>query len=137
MKYPVRIMNPKRDLLSRQKIIDIFKMANQRDRLIILLMSKYGMRCREIARFNIEDIGYLEIYTPRKIIFPDSLEMVMLDNYLGGRRKQKGPVFLSESKFNKGQRLSSDAVSRIIKRNLRKINIDTPRITSQSILPIQ
>lgn len=116
-----------------------------RDRAILHLMVSTGIRCCEVSRANVEDIG---VKSEQKILYvqgkkrdakddfvtlaDDTVELI--NSYLKSRSgKLNGPLFVSESRYNKGERMSPDSISRLVKRHLKAIGEISPRLTAHSL----
>jgi site-specific recombinase XerD len=126
-----------------QKIIITAK--SLRDRAILHLMISTGIRCCEVSRANVEDISIIKdqkvLYVRGKkrnakddfvTLAEDTVQLITL--YLKNRKvKLNDPLFVSESRFNKGERMSPDSISRLIKRHLKAIGEISPRLSGHSL----
>lgn len=126
--------------------IDTKIIIGKRDKLMIALMLTNGLRTCEINRINIEDFDkegeQSVLYVQRKgrtdkrerVAIPAVIEE-LLEDYLADREfEMKDPLFLSHAFCNREPvRLSKATISAIVKRRLRTIGIDDPKITAHSL----
>lgn len=157
LKKRVKIsVNHKKDALSVNQANKLLKsvkgdkVKNLRDRAIIALMLTTGIRSIEVVRADFCDIRLLEgknyLFVQGKgrsekaecvLIAPKVMEMI--NQYLRARARATGkigkkePLFVSTSRRNKGARLDTQSIRKMIKCNLRSIGIDTPTITCHSL----
>lgn len=144
--------NHKKDALSPEQCrelvanVDGNSVKNLRDRAILTLMTTAGLRTIEVVRANVGDIrferGKVFLYVTGKG-HADADEKVLLSRqahkaireYLKARGKvqSSAPLFVSTSRRNSGARLETQTVSRLVKRNLRGIGLDSPRLTAHSL----
>lgn len=147
----------KRDALTldgQRKILEIPDrdgLRGARNYAVIALMLTGGLRCMEIVNANVEDIA---IYgdSPRIFILgkdrdekADSVEipietLAAIRHYLKLRARSEGraptgsaPLFASVAPRNHGQRMTTRAVSGIVKEALREAGYDTPRLSAHSL----
>jgi integrase/recombinase XerD len=134
------------DLLLRS--INRQTISGKRDYAIINLMVNTGMRCTEISRMDLLDIkpekkgfriaiqGKGHINKDRSNYIPESI-MFPIHNYLIERSDLDGtnnpPMFINHSFYSKGLRFTQLSISKIVKRYLRLIDIDNPKITAHSL----
>lgn len=123
----------------------VLSIENPRNRAMILLMIATGLRTVEIARTNIEDmrnVGENTIlmiqgkgHTSKDDFVKVPFEVVEeIQTYLAVRKAKIGdPLFASESNNNRGGRMVTGSISRIVKTCLRGVDIDDPRITAHSL----
>ena len=118
----------------------------KRDRAILALMSSTGLRCIEVNRADVADMisqfgkTYLLIQgkghsaKDAKILLPAQVESLIRD-YLSSRGSYAGtePLFASTANRNRGARLSTQSISKMVKRNLRGLGLNTPRLTAHSL----
>ena len=122
-----------------------------RDRAMYTLMTTCGCRCVEVARANVEDIvdrrGKTFFYLQGKgrddrteCVEVPSPVLKMIRAYLDAREQAAGaslspssPLFASVSNRNKGGRLSTTSISRVIKTAFRANGFDSPRLTAHSL----
>ena len=50
-----------------------------------------------------------------------------------GSAQVKAPLFVSTSRSNFGQRLTTQSIRKMVKRNLRAIGLDSPRLSAHSL----
>lgn len=157
LKNRVRISNNhKKDALSVSQAKDLQRaikgnnLKALRDKAIVALMLSAGLRCIEVCRADYCDIRQIEgscyLFVQGKGKF-DKSDCVLLapkvytliQNYIKARKAngekvlKNSPLFVSTSNRNKDGRLKTQAVSRMIKSNLRAIGIDTPSISAHSL----
>jgi integrase/recombinase XerD len=131
-----------RDLLNQ---IDTSTVLGKRNYAIINLMARTGLRTMEVVGANVGDIrqngGEALLYVQGKgrnskdsfvILTEKSLSPIL--DYLGARGKadHEDPLFVSFSDRNKDQRLTTRTLRMIVKKNLRNINIDNPKLSAHS-----
>ena len=132
-----------RDLLGS---IDRSTLNGKRDFAIISLMLTTGMRDIEISRANIEDIRTLgnakALYyqgkgrsekSKFKKLAP-AVELAIRD-YLKARGKadKKEALFTSTANRNKGERMTTRSISRIVQTRLVAIGLDSDMLTAHSL----
>lgn len=117
-----------------------------RNRAVLTLLITAGLRTVEVIR---ADVGDIRFERGKKFLYvqgkgrSDRDEKVLLskqtvkaiDEYLRARGtiKSNEPLFVSTSRRNKGARLDTQTVSRLVKRQLRAIGFDSPRFTAHSL----
>ncbi len=123
----------------------VLSIENLRDRAMTLLMISTGLRCIEITRANIEDmrnVGNDTILMVQGKGHTSKDDFVKLPSeiveeiqvYIATRTVKVGdPIFSSESRNNMGGRMASGTISWIVKKYLRGIDIDDPRLTAHSL----
>lgn len=141
-----------KDALSKEQALTLLTSIDQttiqgkRDYAILSLLCRTGLRTIEIVRANIEDIrninGKTVLFVQGKgrdskdepIILTAGTE-TPIRNYLSARGKLEpsAPLFPSLCTKNKGKRLTTGSVSRIVKESLRAIGINSPRLTAHSL----
>ena len=122
-------------------------LIGKRDYAIIQLMCTTGMRCVEVSRMDVDDIkpqksGYMielqgkgHINKDRYIHIPETI-MLPIHNYLVERddlSKSNPPLFVNHSYCNKNGRFTQLSISKIIKKYLRAIDINSSKITAHSL----
>jgi len=119
----------------------------KRNRAIIKLMVYTGLRCIEIRRLNYGDIKHLpdrtfiQIWRKGSREAGDSLPLPQtveksINDYLDSRIDlitEKTPVFISHSPRNKGNRLQTQYISKMIKAHLRKIGLTSRQYSAHSL----
>lgn len=117
-----------------------------RDKAILCLMTTAGVRTVEVVRANVGDIrferGKVFLYVTGKghneaddKILLSKQAHAAIRAYLKARGKVSAsdPLFASTSRRNKNARLETQTISRLVKRNLREIGLDSPRLTAHSL----
>lgn len=118
----------------------------RRDRAIIALALTAGLRTCEISRADVADLrsdgccGYFMDVQGKGRIQKDAVVRVapavarLIDEYLTlrGEVKDNAPLFVSESNQNRGERLSTQSVGKMIKRMMKAVGINDKRITAHS-----
>lgn len=117
-----------------------------RDYAIINLCVRTGLRCIEIIRANVGDITYIGEH---RVLMVQGKGRVEKDNfviltdaaykplaaYLSTRKNiaANAPLFVSESNRNNGGRMTTRAVSGLIKDALRGVGLDNRAFTAHSL----
>ena len=149
VKSPARKQQFKKQALSIDqtvKLLDHLKSQALRDYAIINLMVRTGLREIEIVRANIEDISYkggkrvLNIQGKGRrdkdnfvILTEKSYKPIAEYLETRGRAKTTEPLFISESSYNKGERLTTRTISYIAKEGLKAIGINERSFTAHSL----
>lgn len=121
-------------------------LKNLRDRAILSLMASTGLRCIEVSRADVADMihefgrTYLLIQgkghsqNDSRVLLPAQVETLIKD-YLAdrGNVSADAPLFASTANRNRGQRLSTQSISKMVKANLRAVGFDTPRLSAHSL----
>ena len=120
--------------------------ASARNRAIISLMLHTGLRDIEVTRANVGDMGQASGFKVLHVQGKGREEadafvklspavQAALNEYLALRndRSLSAPLFTSLSNNNRGGRLTTHAVSSVVKSALRQIGIDDPRYTAHSL----
>lgn len=121
-------------------------LKSKRDKAILALMASTGLRCIEVCRADVADMihefgrtylliqGKGHMQKDAKILLPAQVEALIRD-YLDERKDvtADAPLFVSTAKRNRGQRLSTQSISKMVKFNLRAVGFDTPRLTAHSL----
>jgi len=120
-------------------------MTGLRDFAIINMMVRTGMRCVEVSRADVRD---LIIEDDDWIIYIQGKGHVDKDRALGlsdmvvdpikkyiseNNLQEDSPLFLNHSNISNGTRITTLTISKIIKRYLRVIGVDSKRITAHSL----
>lgn len=144
--------NHKRDALSADQckaLVTSVKgnsVKDLRDRAILSVMTTAGLRTVEVVRANVGDVrferGKVFLYVQGKG-HSQADEKVLLSRqahkaitaYLKARGKVKPtePLFTSTSNRNKNGRLDTQAIRKMVKKNLRGIGFDSPRLSAHSL----
>lgn len=132
-----------KDILS---MIDIATIQGKRNYALINLMARTGLRTIEIVRANIEDMkqegGEALLFVQGKgrdskdefvVLTEKTLKPILV--YLRTREKAdpKAPLFVSLSDRNKGQRLTTKTLRGLVKELLRKIDVDSSKLSAHSL----
>lgn len=117
-----------------------------RDYAILTLMLTCGLRTIEVIRADVNDLkpfgngsalyvqgkGHDEKDEP--VIIAEAQEII-LRQYLKDRKAQDGsePLFTSLANKNKGERLTTKSISRLVKQHLLAAGLDSERLTAHSL----
>lgn len=117
-----------------------------RDYAIVNLCVRTGLRCIEVVRANVSDITYIG---EQRVLMVQGKGRVERDNfvvltdaaykplaaYLNSRKNTdtNAPLFTSESNRNNGGRMTTRAVSGIIKAGLKNVGLDNRAFTAHSL----
>lgn len=119
--------------------------GGKRDFAILALCATCGLRTIEVVRANVED---LRTVSGSPVLFlqgkgrEERTEFVKLSptveglirEYLASRGAKEGePLFTSLAHNHQGERLTTRAVSGMVKQALRKCGYDSPRLTAHSL----
>lgn len=144
--------NHKKDALSTEQCADLVtnvkgnSLKDLRDKAILTLMMTSGLRTIEIVRANVDDIrferGKVFLYVmgkghsdvDEKILLSKQAQTAIRE-YLKARGKSQAadPLFVATSRRNAGARLETQTISRMVKKNLRDVGLDSPRLTAHSL----
>lgn len=118
----------------------------KRDYAIINLMVRTGMRCIEVTRVNVQNLtkegnhwiidiqgkGHWAADRPlgltERVVAPIKEYLNQIDDI-----NESSPLFHNHSYVSHGTRITTLTISKIIKRNLRLIGIDSSKITAHSL----
>ena len=131
---------------NKQNRIDLVKQEALRNRAIIEIALSCALRMVEISRADIQDLTNKSsgtvLYIQRKgetdknypMPIPEPLEKTSRE-YLStrGRLDDTAPLFASTSNRNKGGRMTTQSLSRIIKTAFRNAGYDSDRLTAHSL----
>lgn len=137
----------KKDYLSQEQAKELIASANSpRDKAIIFLAITCGLRTIEISRANIEDLtiknGLSVLYVQGKghkdkadyVQVPYQVEKTIRDYLLVRKNIEPlSPLFCSESDRDQGGRLTTRSISRLIKNAMKRVGLDSPRLTAHSL----
>ena len=142
------LMQLKTATQDKQKL-DRQVLSDKRDYAIVRMMLKTGARMIGLSRADVRDWsqkggkvvlrlqekGHKGKDEPK---YPDPRTVKAVNKYLLARRAIGGvtesdPLFMSHGNRNLHGRLTTHTISRMVKRNLRQIGIDDPRITAHSL----
>lgn len=142
----------KKDALTTEQCAELVKNVkgnsekNLRDRAILSLMVTCGLRTIEVVRANVGDIRFdrgkffLNVQgkghsaADERVLLPKQVHKAIM-SYLKirGNVKANDALFVATSRNCRGQRLQTQSVSRMVKRELRAIGLDSPRLTAHSL----
>ena len=142
----------KKDYLTSKQVkqvleqVDRTTLKGKRDYAILTLMITAGMRTIEVSRADIEDLRTLGdntvLYVQGKgrqekaeyIKIPAPTEKAIRD-YLKARGTVEGtqPLFTSTSNNNSGSRMTTRAISGLVKEHLKGAGFDSERLTAHSL----
>lgn len=147
-----RIRGFKKDSLTVDQVRDLLasiegeSLAGKRDFALLNLLIRTGLRTIEVIRADVKDIrqqgGVALLWIQGKgredkdqfvILTKESLRP--LYEYLKARKNKskKAPLFTSISNRNSGERLTTRTMRGIVKDRLRKIGIESDRLTAHSL----
>jgi len=132
-----------KELLSQ---FDTSILRGKRDFAIVNLMARTGLRTIEVVRANVEDLkqegGEALLFIQGKgrdskdsfvVLTEKSLKPILVYLKARGTIDPKEPLFSSLSDRNKGQRLTTRTIRQIVKEYLRKININSKKLSAHSL----
>ena len=128
------------------KSFDTTTLTGLRDKAMVALMLCCGLRTIEISRANIQDLaktyGRTALYVQGKgrtdrrecVMIPAPVEK-MINEYLSARGNvdPTEPLFGGVGNRNKGGRLTTRSISRIVKTAFRANHMDSKRLTAHSL----
>lgn len=141
-----------RDPLSLQQVEEVLSSIDRsseegcRDYTLMSLLARCGLRTIEVSRADIGDIrqqsGEALLWVQRKghdskdeyvLLVPEMLERLRfyLRTYRKGARPEE-PLFVSCSDRNRGARISTASIRVMVKKHLRRVGIDDPRLSAHS-----
>jgi integrase/recombinase XerD len=142
----------KKDYLTPTQVKRVFAGIDQttekgkRDFAILALMVTTGLRTVEVTRANIEDIRNVADFTALFVQGKGRTEKSeyvklappierALRAYLQdrGEKEETAPLFSSEANRNRGKRLTTRSISRIVKERLQAVGLDSNRLTAHSL----
>lgn len=124
--------------------IDTSSIEGKRNHAMLLLMLTTGLRTIEVSRADVRDIqpngkntvlrvwGKGHADKDAKVRLPEAVEKVLRDYLRDRHAKPTEPLFTSTANRNRGQRITSNSISRIIKTIFREAGYDDPRLTAHS-----
>lgn len=142
----------KKDALTATQSAELFRSVDgddlkaRRDRAILSLMLTAGVRTIEVSRADVQDLRYVngECYLfvqgkghsakDQSVKVAPQVEAI-LRAYLSARGvvADDSPLFISMANRNRGARISTQTVSRMVKAKLRGIGLDSRRLTAHSL----
>lgn len=142
----------KKDALTCEQCSELVKnvkgstLKDIRNRAILSLMTTAGLRTIEVSRANVGDIrferGKTFLYVMGKghdcadeKVLLSKQTYKAISQYLQARggAQMSEPLFVSTSRSNRGARLSTQTIRKMVKANLRAIGLDSPRLTAHSL----
>lgn len=150
------VKTPKRKTTDTQKqhltdtqsaeLLAHFESISLRDYAIVNLMLRTGLRTIEVVRANVGDISFrgeqrvLEVWGKGADGKDDYVALtdkayLPIANYLATRKGAKAgePLFASNSRQNKGERLTTRTISHLCKEGLKAIGLDNHKFTAHSL----
>lgn len=141
-----------KDSLEPEQVIEILQAIEtdtekgRRDKAIISLMVSTGLRTIEVSRANVKNLHpkgrktFLDVWGKGQdgtngSVMVHPYIMSVLSSYLRLRTDKKGssPLFTSTANENKGERLSTRTISKIVKERMKAVGIDVPTLTAHSL----
>lgn len=140
-----------RELIESVKPENKDDLQNLRNRAVIMLMSISGLRCCEVIRADVGNLTtsggkvFLHVWgkgcdSANARVLVSKQTFAAIREYLKARGIRVGdknfadaPLFASTSRRNFGQRLSTSTISHMVKKSLRGLGYDTPRLTAHSL----
>jgi integrase/recombinase XerC/integrase/recombinase XerD len=126
--------------------VDCSTLQGKRDFALLNLLVRTGLRTIEVIRANIEDIrqegGEAVLWIQGKgrdakdaFVLLTNETLAPIYDYLQARGEAEDgdPLFTSASDRNRGERLSTRTIRRIVKDHLRKIGLNSGRLTAHSL----
>jgi len=116
-----------------------------RDYAIINLMVRTGMRCIEVARADVKDLkkekGQWVIYLQSKGHWEKDRALGLTNKVVGpiaeyidaNNLQENSPLFLNHANISNGTRITTLTISKLVKRYLRAIDIDSKKISAHSL----
>lgn len=125
---------------------DTLTIQDKRNYAVINLMARTGLRTISVVRADLGDLKYMEreaklFYQGKGRDDKDSFVLVTqkalkpLSAYLRARGKVRpeDPLFISHSDRNKGKRLTTRTLRRVVKEMLREVDINDSRLSAHSL----
>lgn len=152
IKNPNRVLKFKKKGIPTDKISALLARGSsqtiqaKRDRAILHMMAVNALRCTEVALINIEDLGYsdntrtLQIQGKGKKFKEDQVKLThqvdkTITEYLTARRDYEpaDPLFTAHHAQNTDRRISARHISGMVKKKLKAIGVDDPKISAHSL----
>jgi integrase/recombinase XerC/integrase/recombinase XerD len=131
------------------ELLEHFKEMSLRDFAIVNLILRTGLRTIEVVRADIADITFrgdrriLKVWGKGKLKSDKEDDFVVLSDkvytpiaeYLATRKGAKSgePLFVSNSRQNKGERLTTRTISYLCKEGMRAIGLDGKEFSAHSL----
>lgn len=129
-----------------ESLLSVYEEKSLRDFAIVNLCLRTGLRTIEVVRANVGDI---DVVNGKRVLYvwgkghEEKDDFVVLTDktynpikrYLEtrGRVKSEEPLFVSESRQNKGERLTTMTISSVCKKALKEIGLDSRSYTAHSL----
>lgn len=126
--------------------IDTSTLIGKRDKLMIMLMLSNGLRTCEVHRININDFdmvdGEMVLHIQRKgsvdkhdVVVVSNEVAELFEDYVSSKKDYEvgDALFTNHMRGMKSERINRETISFIVKRRLRAIGIDDPKITAHSL----
>lgn len=119
--------------------------VGKRDKLLVSMMLMLGLRTCELERINICDFGLVDNIPTLRVQRKGHLDKLailalpqkiveLFEDYIAERNFQEDdPLFINHSRGRVPTRLAKQTISHIVKKQLRMIGIDDPKITAHSL----
>jgi integrase/recombinase XerC/integrase/recombinase XerD len=149
IKTPKRVQAFKKQHLTDNKsreLLDHYESLNLRDFAIVNLILRTGLRTIEVVRADVGDITFkgerriLRVWGKGRTEKDDFVVLSEkayrpIANYLATRKGAKAgqPLFTSNSRQNRGERLTTRTISGLCKDGLRAIGMDGKEFTAHSL----
>lgn len=149
IKTPRRVQAFKKQHLTDNKseeLLSYFEQKSLRDFAIVNLILRTGLRTIEVVRADIGDITFkgerriLKIWGKGHTEKDDFVVLsekayLPIANYLATRKGAKAgePLFVSNSRQNRGERLTTRTISHICKEGLQAVGMDGKEFTAHSL----
>jgi site-specific recombinase XerD len=116
-----------------------------RDFAIVNLMVRTGMRCIEVSRANVSDLNIEEgrwmlkiqgkgRWSKDRVLGVTDKIVCPIAEYIGAHQLQNhSPLFLNHSYVSHNTRITTITISKMVKKYLRHIGIDTVKVTAHSL----
>ncbi len=126
--------------------IDTSTIIGKRDKLMIMLMLSNGLRSCEVQRININDFDVVEgetiLHIQRKgsrdkhdTVVVSNEVTELFEDYVSSKKEFEieDALFTNHMRGVRNERLNRETISFIVKRRLRAIGINDPKITAHSL----
>lgn len=138
----------RKSILSSEQIAQLLEAPvfsttkGKRDRAILGLLSKRGLRTIEVSRANVGDITSSGMWVQRKghtekdeFVFLTDQTIDAIQDYLVTRNnlKDSQPLFTSISRYNANARLGQQSISKIVRQYLNQIGVNDKRVSAHSL----
>ncbi len=126
--------------------IDTSTIIGKRDKLMIMLMLSNGLRSCEVQRININDFDVIDgetiLHIQRKgsrdkhdTVVVSNEVTELFEDYVSSKKEYEveDALFTNHMRGMKCERINRETISFIVKRRLRAIGINDPKITAHSL----